>query len=64
MNMQISPTSTHSHQLRDPLVDNHIDLIGYKVVCDVRNTSKSLVHCSFKKKILSNGVDLWVCTRL
>jgi len=33
MNMQISPTSTHSHQLRDPLVD----LIGYKVVCDTRD---------------------------
>jgi len=23
MNMQISPISTHSHQLRDPCVDNH-----------------------------------------
>ena len=32
MNMQMSPASTHSHQLRDPLVDDHTDLIGYKVV--------------------------------
>jgi len=34
---------TNSHQLRDPL----IDVIGYKVVCEVRNTSNfklSLVH--------------------
>jgi len=23
MNMQISPASTHSRQLRDPLVDDH-----------------------------------------
>jgi len=23
MNMQISPTSTHSHQLKDPFVDDH-----------------------------------------
>jgi len=45
-------------------------VIGYKVVCDVRNTSDfkpaflrlSLVHCSFKGKILSNGVDLLICT--
>jgi len=35
MIMQISPASTHSHQIRDPLVD----VIGYKVVCDVRKTS-------------------------
>jgi len=24
VNMQISPVSTHSHHLRDPLVDNHM----------------------------------------
>jgi len=23
MNMQINPISTHSHQLRDPLIDDH-----------------------------------------
>jgi len=34
MNMQISP-GNHSRKLRDP----HVDVIGYKVVCDVRNTS-------------------------
>jgi len=27
MNMQMSPTSTHSHQIKDPLVE----VIGYKV---------------------------------
>jgi len=55
MKMHISPTSTHTHQLRDPLVD--IDVIGYKVVCDVKNTMisirvlrLSLVHFSFKEK--------------
>jgi len=31
INMQTIPASTHSRQLRD--------LIGYKSVCDVRNTS-------------------------
>jgi len=34
MNMQIRPVSTISHQLRDP----HLGVIGYKVVCDIRNT--------------------------
>jgi len=29
MNMQMSPASTRSH----------VDLVDYKVVCDVRNTS-------------------------
>jgi len=35
MNIQIIPASSHSHQFRDPLVDGN----GYKVVCDIRNTS-------------------------
>jgi len=37
MNMQINPTSSHSHQLRDGLDDN--DVIGYMGFCDIRNTS-------------------------
>jgi len=52
--MKMIPASTHSHQLRDP----HVDVIGYKVVCEVRSNSDftprflklSLVHCSFKRK--------------
>jgi len=46
--MQISPTSTHSHQLKDPLVD----VISYWVVYDVRNTSDSNQFGSLQ--ILSN----------
>jgi len=59
MNVQITSASTHSHQL----IDDHT-LIGYKVVCDVRNTSdfKACFWDSLwftavlKEKILSNGV--------
>jgi len=73
MNMIISPASTHSYKLRDPLVD----VIGYNVVWDVRNTNDfkpcfwefvccfenlSLFYCSFKEKIHSNVIDLWICT--
>jgi len=51
MNMQISPTSTHSHQLRDPL--DNLDVIGYKVVSQKHQDSRlSLIHCSFKESDL------------
>jgi len=39
MNMQMSPTSTHSLPQRSTGWRSHVDLIDYKVVCDVRNTS-------------------------
>jgi len=52
--MQISPTSTLSHQLRDPLVDDHM-LMTWLV-------TRSLVQCRFMEKILCNGVGLCICT--
>jgi len=58
MNMQISPASTHSQHPREPLAD----MIVYKVVCDIRNTSDfkpQFWDCLSLQKILSNGVDLW-----
>jgi len=45
--MQISPAFTHSHQLRDSLVDAETPAISNCVF-------ETLVHCSFKEKILSN----------
>jgi len=32
------------------------------LTCLVSRYSLWLDHCSFKEKILSNGVDLWICT--
>jgi len=62
--MQISPASTHSHQFRDPLFDDHTltQLLTWQFVkSETPAISRlSLVHCSFKEKILSNGVDF--CT--
>jgi len=56
--MQMSPASTQ----RSTGCRSHVDLIGYKVVCDVRNTSVflrlSLVHCSFKEEILLSTYTL------
>jgi len=46
MNMQISPASTHAHQLRDPL----IHAIGYKVVCGPRNTAIVFVTAVLKRE--------------
>jgi len=59
--MQISPASTHSHQLRDPLAGDH--MLTFQAVCDVRNSS-DLEPCFWacKEKTLSNAVDLWNCT--
>jgi len=65
MNMQISPSSTHSNQLRDPLVDDHT--LSRLVKSLLRQKHErfqtvilrlSLVHCILKEKILSNGADL------
>jgi len=39
MNMQMSPASTHSLNSEFHWLTITVDLIGYKVVCDVRNTS-------------------------
>jgi len=54
MNMQMSPASL-THSLRD------VDLIGYKVVCDVRMCVFETVF-GFKEEILSNAVHLWTYT--
>jgi len=36
----------------------YVDVIGYKVVCDLRNNTVFFVLCIFKEKIISNGVDM------
>jgi len=68
-NMQITPASTHSHQLKDPLFDNHTLTWLVTRVCDVRNTSdfkpRSLVQncvfgCSFlPKRKYSTGLEIF-----
>jgi len=67
MNIQTSPASTHSQQLRDPLVDNHTSdwLQGslWRQKHQRFQTSflgLSLAHCRFKEKKLSNGECLWI----
>jgi len=44
--MQISPTSTHSHQLRDPQFKGQIDVKHQW--CQTVFLRLSLVHCSLK----------------
>jgi len=58
MNMQISPASTHSHQLRDPVVEFVTSETPPISNCVLRLFSS----LQFYRWKYSAMVDLWICT--
>jgi len=66
MNMQMSPASTHSlsSEIHSLTITRWSDWLQGSLLRQKQCfwDFESLVHCSFKKKILSNGVDWWIYT--